>query len=130
MKLPQAEGPGLESLLVPFISCNYLSLCFGVVLFSLLVCLFIFLTEKQIKSCNAKRRRQREWQKHQHFSLEKNKNSFARAACNYSIVNTRFYVYCSLLEDLCTQSVITKKNTGSPIKPPKGLFKLDKKRMV
>ena len=33
----------------------------------------------------------------------------------------------ALLEDLCTQSVITKKNTGSPIKPHKGLFKLEKK---
>lgn len=27
-----------------------------------------------------------------------------------SILNTRFYVYCSLLEDLCTESVLTKKN--------------------
>ena len=28
-----------------------------------------------------------------------------------SILNTRFYVYCSLLEDLCTGSVLTKKNS-------------------
>ena len=28
-----------------------------------------------------------------------------------SILNTRFYVYCSLLEDLCTESVLTKKNS-------------------
>ena len=34
-----------------------------------------------------------------------------------SFVNTRFYVYCSLLKDLWTQSVITKKNKSSG-KPP------------
>ena len=28
-----------------------------------------------------------------------------------SILNTRFYVYCSLLEDLCTESVLTKKKS-------------------
>ena len=28
-----------------------------------------------------------------------------------SILNTRMYVYCSLLEDLCTESVLTKKNS-------------------
>ena len=28
-----------------------------------------------------------------------------------SILNTRFYVYRSLLEDLCSESVITKKNS-------------------
>ena len=28
-----------------------------------------------------------------------------------SILNTRFCVYCSLLEDLCTESVLTKKNS-------------------
>ena len=28
-----------------------------------------------------------------------------------SILNTRFYVCCSLLEDLCTESVLTKKNS-------------------
>ena len=28
-----------------------------------------------------------------------------------SILKTRFCVYCSLLEDLCTESVLTKKNS-------------------
>ena len=31
-----------------------------------------------------------------------------------SILNTIFYVYCSLLEDLCTESVLTKKNSKQP----------------
>ena len=31
-----------------------------------------------------------------------------------NILNTRFYVYCSLLEDLCTESVLTKKIVTKP----------------
>ena len=30
-----------------------------------------------------------------------------------SLLKTRFYVYCSLLEDLCTESVIIKKKQAS-----------------